>query len=107
VLAASTFTMDHNYFQQNVGRPLHVSDFFTVCWMATSLAVVAGALGTGFESMDDVREAAYGYRERERRAALDRREKRERDRCDDDAAKRAPRDEIGGADADLVEIHDR
>jgi hypothetical protein len=34
------------------------------------MAIVAGALGTGFESEDAVRQAAYSYRERERRAAL-------------------------------------
>lgn len=70
LLAASTFTMDPGYFQSQIGRPVRISDYLIVSWLATSMAIVAGALGTGFESEDDVRQAAYSYRERERRAAL-------------------------------------
>jgi hypothetical protein len=71
VLAASTFTMDPGYFRSQIGRPLRFSDLLIVTWLASSLAIVAGALGTGFESEDAVRQAAYSYRERERRAALE------------------------------------
>jgi hypothetical protein len=70
VLAASTFTMDPGYFQSQIGRPVRVGDYFTVTWMASSMAIVAGALGTGFETEEAVRQAAYSYRERERRAAF-------------------------------------
>ncbi|WP_019873441.1 hypothetical protein [Sporichthya polymorpha] len=70
VLGASTFTMDPGYFHAQIGHPPHVGDYLTVTWLASSMAVVAGALGTGFESEDAVRQAAYSYRERERRAAL-------------------------------------
>jgi hypothetical protein len=71
VLAASTFTMDPGYFRAQIGRPPGVGDYLTVTWLASSMAVVAGALGTGFESEDAVRQAAYSYREQERRAALE------------------------------------
>jgi hypothetical protein len=79
VFAASTFIMDPAYFKSEIGRPLRFSDYLTVTWLASSLAIVAGALGTGFESEDAVRQAAYSYRERERRAALAR-ENDEQDR---------------------------
>lgn len=70
VLAASTFTMDPGYFRSQIGRPVRLGDYLTVTWLASSMAIVAGALGTGFETEDSVRQAAYSYRERERRAAL-------------------------------------
>ena len=79
LLAASTFTMDPGYFQSKIGRPPRLGDYLTVSWLASSMAIVAGALGTGFESEDAVRQAAYSYRERERRAALSQSED-ERDR---------------------------
>jgi hypothetical protein len=70
VLAASTFTMDPGYFRTQIARPPHLTDYLTITWLATSMSIVAGALGTGFETEDAVRQAAYSYRERERRSAL-------------------------------------
>lgn len=69
-LVAAGFMIDNNYFQQNLRHPVGWSDYLQVAWFASSLAVVAGALGSGFESEESVRQAAYSYRERERRASL-------------------------------------
>jgi hypothetical protein len=71
VAAASAFTMDPGFFRDQIGRPAEFRDHVIVTWLACSLAVVAGALGTGFQSEDDVRQAAYSYRERERRSTLE------------------------------------
>jgi hypothetical protein len=40
--------MDAGYFPTEIGRPLHPGDHLTVTWLASSMAIVAGALGTGF-----------------------------------------------------------
>ena len=64
------FLIDPGYFESTLGHPVGFGDYLTVAWFATSLALVAGALGSGFENEDDVRQAAYGFRERERRDAL-------------------------------------
>lgn len=46
------------------------SEYATVILLVTAAGTVAGAVGSGFESEDSIREAAYSYRDRERRAAL-------------------------------------
>ncbi|QJY44791.1 hypothetical protein [Pseudonocardia broussonetiae] len=65
------FLIAPGYFESNLGHPVGLGDYLTLAWFATSLALVAGALGSGFENEDDVRQAAYGFRERERREGPD------------------------------------
>lgn len=55
---------------EQLGRPVGIADYAMLTWLATSGASVAGALGTGFESEQSVREAAYSRREQERRERL-------------------------------------
>lgn len=58
-------------------------DYALVVVVITAAATVAGAIGSGFQSENSIREAAFSYRERERRQALQKleneREQRERD----------------------------
>ena len=57
-----------------MGRTLHTSrgygDLFVLAWFVASAATVAGGLGTGLESDDAIRAAAYSKREEERRTRL-------------------------------------
>ena len=41
-------------------------DYLALAWMTSALATLGGALGSGLETSDEVREAAYTYH-RERR----------------------------------------
>jgi hypothetical protein len=70
ITLAAGFLIDPNYFQSSLGHPVGWSDYLNLAWFASSLALVAGALGSGFDSEDAVRQAAYSFRERERREAL-------------------------------------
>lgn len=64
-LAALIFVED-SYFQSTLGHPVDVGDYLILTWMASSLATVAGALGSGLEDEETVREATYGYRQKRR-----------------------------------------
>lgn len=66
-LLASLFFLEPSVFAQYLGRPPTWSDHLVLSWLATGLATVAGALGSGLDSEEAVRRAAYGYRERQRR----------------------------------------
>ncbi|MHC1560495.1 hypothetical protein ACR9E3_16185 [Actinomycetospora sp. C-140] len=59
-----------------LGHPVGPSAYLAVASMATSMGIVAGAVGSGLTSPDDVRAAAYSTREQQRRARLDREDDR-------------------------------
>jgi low affinity Fe/Cu permease len=71
VLLAAAFTIDDALLAQTLQHPVTAWDFMEVAWMTTSAALIGGALGSGFESKDDILRAAYGQRERHRRQAVD------------------------------------
>ncbi|MFJ4226980.1 hypothetical protein ACIPYV_05380 [Paenarthrobacter nicotinovorans] len=49
---------------------LDYGDLFILTWFVASAATVGGALGSGLESEEAVRAAAYSKREEERRNTL-------------------------------------
>ncbi|HEY2193895.1 MAG TPA: hypothetical protein VGH76_16585 [Actinomycetospora sp.] len=66
-LLGSLFFLEPSVLGSSLGRPPTFGDHLALAWMATGLATIAGALGSGLDSEDAVRRAAYGYRERQRR----------------------------------------
>ena len=71
VLLAAAFTIDDALLTRTLQHPVTVWDFMEVAWMTTSATLIGGALGSGFESKDDILRAAYGQRERHRRQSVD------------------------------------
>ena len=69
-LAAEIFIPDE-VLGESLGHPAGVPAHALLAWATTSAAVVGGALGSGLESDEAVRRAAYGNREAERRAQDD------------------------------------
>ncbi|GAA4883860.1 5,10-methylene-tetrahydrofolate dehydrogenase [Saccharopolyspora cebuensis] len=59
--------LDQQVLASTLGHPSSIGTYARLAWMVASMALIAGALGSGLESDAAVRQAAYGYRERQRR----------------------------------------
>jgi Mn2+/Fe2+ NRAMP family transporter len=64
VLGATWLAIPHSFVVQNLEHGAGTEDYIAAAWYATSLATVAGALGSGLESDEDVRETVSRYRPR-------------------------------------------
>ncbi|MEV5738396.1 hypothetical protein [Streptomyces sp. NPDC052292] len=70
-LVWALFILNDRVFASMTRTPLHASEYWTLSWFVASIATVGGALGSGFESDEAIRAAAYSKREQERRRMLD------------------------------------
>ncbi len=68
LLVSVPIVLTPEVFQENVQHHVHWNDYLGVVWFATSASMVGGALGSGLEDDLVVRQAAYGERQRRRRA---------------------------------------
>ncbi|MFJ7176013.1 hypothetical protein ACIQXA_06195 [Streptomyces massasporeus] len=69
-LVWALFILNDQVFASMTRTPLHATEYLTLSWFVASVATVGGALGSGLESDDAIRAAAYSKREQERRHAL-------------------------------------
>ncbi|MFE1943614.1 hypothetical protein [Streptomyces massasporeus] len=64
------FILNDQAFAAVTRTPLDAEQYVTLSWFVASVATVGGALGSGLESDDAIRAAAYSKREQERRHTL-------------------------------------
>lgn len=69
-LVWALFILNSRVFASTTRTPLDVTEYWTLSWFVASVATVGGALGSGLESDDAIRSAAYSKREQERRSVL-------------------------------------
>lgn len=69
-LVWALFVLDPAVMSGNALRSPGYADIFLLAWFVASVATVGGALGSGLESEDAIRAAAYSKREEERRTRL-------------------------------------
>lgn len=66
LLAGAALVVDAHSLGTQIGRSAGAVDYARLAWLGASIATVAGALGSGLESIEEVREAAYGHNQRRR-----------------------------------------
>ncbi|MFF3988053.1 hypothetical protein [Streptomyces sp. NPDC001601] len=69
-LVWALFILNDRLFASTTRTPLHATEYWTLSWFVASVATVGGALGSGLESDEAIRAAAYSKREQERRSVL-------------------------------------
>jgi len=69
-LAWALFVLDPAVMSGYLKRSLGYGDLLVLAWFVASLATVGGALGSGLDSDDAIRAAAYSKREEDRRRRL-------------------------------------
>ncbi|MCG7208920.1 hypothetical protein [Streptomyces arenae] len=69
-LVWALFILNGRVFASTTRTPLHAAEYWILSWFVASVATVGGALGSGLESDEAIRAAAYSKREQERRTAL-------------------------------------
>src|SRR5207248_8502251 len=67
-LVAQALILDAGVLRREVGHPVGWTSYLRLAAMVSSMATVGGAIGSSLESEEAVRSAAYGYRQRQRRA---------------------------------------
>lgn len=67
-LGVASFLVPSSLLASTVSAPATFGTYLALAWGFTTMGVVAGALGSSLESDQAVRQAAYGYRESQRRA---------------------------------------
>jgi hypothetical protein len=68
IAVAASFVIEPALLARTVGHQVTAVDYLGLAWAATSMGIVAGALGSGLESEEAVHQATYGYREKQRRS---------------------------------------
>lgn len=76
-LVWALFIVNGTVFRSLVSHPISGTDYLTLAWLVASAATVGGALGSGLESDEAIRAAAYAKREQERRQLLDKNDQTE------------------------------
>lgn len=70
-LVWALFILNGQVFASTTRTPLHAKEYWTLSWFVASVATVGGALGSGLESDEAIRAAAYSKREQDRLRMLE------------------------------------
>jgi len=71
LLLLSLIVVESGYLSEELGYPAQFVDYLSLTWLSASLGMLAGALGSNFNSEESIREATYSNRVYERRKLAD------------------------------------
>jgi hypothetical protein len=74
--------IDPDFMAYQLGHETRFSNYLDIAWMSAAMGVVAGALGSSFDSTTDLRQLTHGQRERQRRLTEDEEQKEARKQND-------------------------
>ncbi|MDG4664391.1 hypothetical protein [Mycobacterium sp. 236(2023)] len=66
LLLTAWWTLPPQLLEQNIGHPVGLPDFLRLAWLVAAIATLGGALGSGLEDDQAVKQAAYGARQQQR-----------------------------------------
>ncbi|MGK4065884.1 hypothetical protein AB0Y14_07470 [Rothia sp. HC945] len=66
ILLGGLVVISPGFMQETLGIPTHPSNYFDIAWLSASMGVIAGGLGSGFDSEADLQQMTHGRRERQR-----------------------------------------
>ncbi|MEU6548089.1 hypothetical protein [Streptomyces sp. NPDC046859] len=79
LVAVSFLLLDASVLRKFIGRQVGVGDYLFLAWFITAIGMIGGAFGTSLEGDEEVADAAYGRRQRERQRMLRQMARAERD----------------------------
>ncbi|WP_337589933.1 hypothetical protein [Rothia halotolerans] len=74
--------IDPDFMAYQLGHESRFSNYLDIAWLSAAMGVVAGALGSSFDSATDLRQLTHGQRERQRRLTEDEEQKEARKQDD-------------------------
>lgn len=66
LLLTAWWTLPPQLLEQNLGHAVGAADYLRLAWLVAAVATLGGALGSGLEDDEAVKQAAYGTRQRQR-----------------------------------------
>jgi hypothetical protein len=66
LLLTAWWTLPPQLVEQTLGHPVGPADYLRLAWLVAAVATLGGALGSGLEDDEAVKQAAYGARQQQR-----------------------------------------
>lgn len=104
ILVSGMIVIAPDFMSQILGREAQFSNYLDIAWLSAAMGVVAGALGSSFDSSMDLRQITHGQRERQRQYTEDQeRKQQEEDGLEgsEETSAETSEDATGEEDADV------